>query len=191
MTGLSLNSAWTARMDSDTCSEILARFPGPVTLYPSRRKWLLLMAGCLLFAVGGIGEAHNGNAMDWLGVAFFGLGAIVPGLMLLHGAASIRLDSDGFEMTNLFRHARFHWQDASGFEAQFPPVLRAFAIPPPSWNKFVAFDNAKMRNSTSTRVIALLMKHNAQLGDTYGFSADELAKLMTQWRNLAVAARPR
>jgi hypothetical protein len=93
-------------MDSDTCSEILARFPGPVTLYPSRRKWLLLMAGCLLFAVGGIGEAHNGNAMDWLGVAFFGLGAIVPGLMLLHGAASIRLDSDGFEMTNLFRHAR-------------------------------------------------------------------------------------
>ena len=178
-------------MDSDTCSEILARFPGPVTLYPSRRKWLLLMAGCLLFAVGGIGEAHNGNAMDWLGVAFFGLGAIVPGLMLLHGAASIRLDSDGFEMTNLFRHARFRWQDASGFEAQFPPVLRAFAIPPPSWNKFVAFDNAKMRNSTSTRVIALLMKHNAQLGDTYGFSADELAKLMTQWRNLAVAARPR
>ena len=191
MTGLSLNSAWTARVDSDTCSEILARFPGPVTLYPSRRKWLLLMAGCLLFAVGGIGEAHNGNAMDWLGVAFFGLGAIVPGLMLLHGAASIRLDSDGFEMTNLFRHARFHWQDASGFEAQFPPVLRAFAIPPPSWNKFVAFDNAKMRNSTSTRVIALLMKHNAQLGDTYGFSADELAKLMTQWRNLAVAAHAR
>ena len=51
-------------MDSDTCNEILARFPGPVTLYPSRRKWLLLMAGCLLFAVGGIGEAHNGNAMD-------------------------------------------------------------------------------------------------------------------------------
>ena len=178
-------------MDSDTCSEILARFPGPVTLYPSRRKWLLLMAGCLLFAGVGIGGAYNGDAKDWLGVAFFGLGAIVPGLMLLHGAASIRLDSDGFEMTNLFRHARFHWQDASGFEAQFPPVLRASAIPPPSWNKFVAFDNAKMRNSTWTRVIALLMKHNAQLGDTYGFSADELAKLMTQWRNLAVAARPR
>ena len=43
-------------MDSDTCSEILARFPGPVTLYPSRRKWLLLMAGCLLFAVGNIDE---------------------------------------------------------------------------------------------------------------------------------------
>ena len=65
------------------------------------------------------------------------------------------------------------------------------AIPPPSWNKFVAFDNAKMRNSTWTRVIALLVKHNAQLGDTYGLSADELAKLMKQWRNLAVAARPR
>jgi hypothetical protein len=179
-------------MASDTTyNEILARFPGPVTLYPSRRKWLLLMAGCLLFAVGGIGEAYNGDAKDWLGVAFFGLGAIVPGLMLLHGAASLTLDADGFEMTNLFCHTRFRWRDASGFEAQFPPVLRASAIPPPSWNKFVAFDNAKMRNSTWTRVSALIMKHNAQLGDTYGFSADDLAKLMTQWRDLAVAALTR
>jgi hypothetical protein len=96
MTGWSLNSDWTGRMDSDTCNEILARFPGPVTLYPSRRKWLLLMVGCLLFAVGGAVEAYNGDAKEWLGVAFFGLGAIVPGLMLLHGAASLRLDADGF-----------------------------------------------------------------------------------------------
>ena len=140
---------------------------------------------------GGAGEAYNGDAKEWLGVAFFGLGAIVPGLMLLHGAASLRLDADGFKMTNLFRHTRFRWQDASGFEAQFPPVLRASAIQPPSWNKFVAFDNAKMRNSTWTRVSALIMKHNAQLGDTYGFSADDLAKLMTQWRDLAIAAHSR
>ena len=174
-------------MASDaTYNEILARFPGPVTLYPSRRKWLLLMAGCLLFAGVGIGGAYNGDAKDWLGVAFFGVGAIVPGLMLLHGAASLTLDADGFEMTNLFRHTRFHWRDASGFEAQFPPVLRASAIPPPSWNKFVAFDNTKMRNSTWTRVSALIMKHNALLGDTYGFSADDLAKLMRQWCDLAV-----
>jgi hypothetical protein len=85
-------------MASDaTYNEILARFPGPVTLYPSRRKWLLVMAGCLLFAVAGIGEAYNGDAKGWLGVVFFGLGAIVPGLMLLHGAASLTLDADGFE----------------------------------------------------------------------------------------------
>ena len=179
-------------MASDaTYNEILARFPGPVTLYPSRRKWLLVMGGCLLFAVAGIGEAYNGDAKDWLGVAFFGLGAIVPSLMLLHGAASLTLDADGFEMTNLFRHTRFHWRDASGFEAQFPPVLRVSAIPPPSWNKFVAFDNAKMRNSTWARVSALIMSHNALLGDTYGFSADDLAKLMRQWCDLAVAAHAR
>ena len=169
-----------------THNEILARFPGPVTLYPSRRKWLLVLMGCLLFA--GIGVAHNDDASDWFGVAFFGLGAIVSGLMLLHGAASLTLNADGFEMTNLFRRTRFLWQAAAGFEAQFPPVLRASAIPPPSWKKFVAFDNAKMQNSTWTRVSALMMKHNAQLGDTYGFGADDLAGLMTQWRDLAAAA---
>jgi hypothetical protein len=43
-----------------------------------------------------------------------------------------------------------------------------------------------MRNSTWTRVSALIMKHNALLGDTYGFSADDLAKLMRQWCDLAV-----
>ena len=48
-----------------------------------------------------------------------------------------------------------------------------------------------MGNSTWTRVSALIMKHNAQLGDTYGFSADDLAKLMTQWRDLAIAAHTR
>jgi len=91
-----------------------------------------------------------GYVMDHIGLKLgFGLFALAWAcIMMLHGAASLKLDADGFEMTNLFRHARFHWQDASGFEAQFPPVLRASAIPPPSWNKFVAFDNAKMRNST-------------------------------------------
>lgn len=180
-------------MASDTTrNEILARFPGPVTLYPSRRKWLLLMVGCLLFAVAGIWDTYNNrDATGWLGVAFFGLGAIVPALMLLHGAASLTLDADGFEMTIFYRHTRFRWEGSSGFEAQFPPVLRASAIPPPSWNKFVAFDNAKMQNTTLTRISALIMKHNAQLGDTYGFSADDLAKLMTQWCDLALAVRLR
>ena len=68
-------------MASDATYNEIWSLSGPVTLYHSRRKWLLLMAGCLLFAVGGIGEAYNGDAKDWLGVAFFGLGAIVPGLM--------------------------------------------------------------------------------------------------------------
>ena len=36
-------------MASITASEILSRFPGMVTLYPSRRKWLLILAGSLVF----------------------------------------------------------------------------------------------------------------------------------------------
>lgn len=168
-------------MASDTTrDEILARFPGPVTLYPSRRRWLLMVVGCLLFAVG-VWVTGNGNWNSWLGVGFFTFGAIISGIMMLHGAASLTLDAQGFAMTNLYRGNRWQWQDAAGFEAETLPR---------SWQKFVAFDNAKMQNSTWARINhALFSKHNAALGDTYGLSAVDLAKLMTQWRDLAIAAR--
>jgi hypothetical protein len=168
-------------MASDTTrNEILARFPGPVTLYPSRRRWLLIMAGCSLFAVG-IWVTGKGDWTSWLAVAFFAIGAIMSGIMMLHGAAALTLDAQGFEMINLYRANRWQWQDASGFEAETLPR---------SWQKFVAFDNAKMQNSTWTRINhALFSKHNAALGDNYGLSAVDLAKLMTRWRDLAIAAR--
>ncbi len=42
-------------------SEILSRFPGPVTLYPSRKKWLLVCAGGALFAIGGVWMVRSGE----------------------------------------------------------------------------------------------------------------------------------
>jgi len=29
--------------------ELLERFPGPITLHPSQRKWLAILAGCAVF----------------------------------------------------------------------------------------------------------------------------------------------
>ena len=44
----------------DNTAEMLARFPGPVRLYPSRKKWLLVFAGGAAFTAGGILMIRSG-----------------------------------------------------------------------------------------------------------------------------------
>jgi hypothetical protein len=49
---------------------IESRFPGPVTLYPSRAKWLLVCAGGTLFAAGGGLMIGQGDARGWFMLNF-------------------------------------------------------------------------------------------------------------------------
>jgi hypothetical protein len=103
---------------------VLARFPGPVTLYPSRKKWLLVLAGGAVFAVGGALMIRDGDPTGWFVLVFFAAVALVAAAVLLPGAGALTLDRDGFEITNLFRHHRIRWQDASGFTASRIPPAR-------------------------------------------------------------------
>lgn len=157
-------------------SQILARFPGPVTLYPSRKKWLLLLLAGLAFTLAGIWMVATAAPEGWFVLIFFGSGAIVSIVMLLPGASSLVLERDGFAITSLFRSHYARWQDVS----VFAPMAIPFAP-----QKMVSFDDA----SASTKFVAKLSTgiagHNSALPDTYGMSADELARLMTQWRDHA------
>ena len=119
---------------SSAPAAILSRFPGPVVLVPSRRKWLFVLGGSLAFVAIGLWVRHDDPLWGWLGVGFFGIAALVGALMLLPGAGGLRLDSDGFEMTNLFRRHRCRWTEVSEFE-----VVRL----PPSRQKMVVFDDAR------------------------------------------------
>ena len=157
---------------------ILSRFPGPVTLYPSRRKWLLVLLGCALFTAGGIVMVSRAAGGGWFVAVFFAVGAIVAALMLLPGAGALALDADGFQATKLFRRHRTRWQDVTGFAAV--KIL-------PSMQKMVVFDDIKMTGRTIAKLDAAITGHNAGLPDTYGLSGDDLARLMTQWRQRAAA----
>jgi hypothetical protein len=57
-------------------AEILSRFPGPVTLHPSRMKWLLVFAGGALFATGGGLMVADGKGTGWFVLIFFVLVAL-------------------------------------------------------------------------------------------------------------------
>jgi hypothetical protein len=156
---------------------ILRRFPGPVTLFASRKKWLLVFLGSAVFAAGGVWMVEKGASGGWFVLIVFAVFAIIAGLMLVPSAGSLKLDRDGFEATSLFRSHRVRWQDATSFT----PV----AIPP-SMQKMVCYDNASLAGGALAKVNVAIAGHNAALPDSYGLAVDELARLMAQWRARAV-----
>ena len=71
--------------------------PTAVTLVPSRTKWLVLVIGGAGLA-GAILLAAGGDTAAMLIADLFALGAGFGAIMLRPGAASLRLDGNGFEM---------------------------------------------------------------------------------------------
>jgi len=158
-------------------ADLLARFPGPVTLYPSRRKWLLMFIGTALFAAGGAWMIRGGDAWGWFPLIFFGVCALVGLAAMLPHAGALALDGDGFEGTNLFRRPRSRWQNVSAFEARSIP---------PAHQLFVVYDDASVSARSLARINVAIVGRNAALPDTYGQPAKELASLLEQWRALAL-----
>jgi hypothetical protein len=157
--------------------EILSRFPGPIILYPSRTKWLLVLLGCAAFAAIGFWMIASENVFGWLLLLFFGTGAGLAFVALLPGASALKLDRRAFEITSLFRRYPVSWQAVSNFEAL--PIAT-------SGIKVVLFDNADEGHRVISNLNVAVSGHNAGLPDTYGMSAEELASLMVRWRESAV-----
>jgi hypothetical protein len=166
-------------MSSDPRADaILAKFPGPVTLSVSRRKWFLMLVGSGAFTAAGIAMASSNASTGWPGAIFFGLCTVVATVMLLPGAGMLRLDRDGFEVTSLFRRHRSRWPDTRGFES---------AAIPPSMIHRVVYDDANLSGKSIAWLNAMIAGHNAGLPDTFGLSsARDLADLMTRWRERAL-----
>ncbi len=121
---------------------MLAGFPGPVVLRPSRRKWLLILLGCAIFVAIGVLMVLQGQSLGWLPIIFFGIGAIVSSTLLLPGAAGLSLDANGFEATQYLRRHRTSWQNASNFV----PIKI-----PPANVLFVGYDDASIEDGASPK----------------------------------------
>src|SRR5215831_13159160 len=90
---------------------ILARFPGPVTLHPSRIKWLLVLLAGGVFTFGGYLMVSDGDSRGWFVLVFFAAVAIVAAILQLPGAGGLTLDRNGFRATSLFRGSSARWQE--------------------------------------------------------------------------------
>ena len=165
---------------SAEADKLLAGFPGPVFLRPSRRKWLRVLLGSAGFVAIGIWMVLQGQIWGWLCVIFFGLVSVTAlTLLLLPGVAALTLDANGFEVIQYFRRQRTSWLNTSDFE----PIKI-----PPANILLVGYDDATFGDSSIAKMNRSIAGRNAVIPDTFGLSADDLASLMTRWRERALSA---
>jgi hypothetical protein len=162
---------------------ILARFPGPVTLTPGRRKSLIALAACVaitavcvyLIATGRL-FGWEDTVMAWAAAAFFGAcAARALILLIVPSAAGLTLDDDGFEIASIVRRVHVPWRHVSGFRA---------AASGPGKDPRVSYEVRDTAAPPQSRTAA-----TRTLPDTYGLAADDLARLMDEWRQQALAQR--
>ena len=166
-----------AQIDIDvaTRSDNNGMSPAAVTLVPSRTKWLVMVIGGAGLA-GAILLGAGGDTAAMLIADFFALGAGFGAIMLRPGAASLRLDGNGFEITHIFRTQSFRWNEVSDFGV----ISLAYG------GQAVAFRTGKPRLNRWKKFNAVLTGgRDERLPDTYGMAAEDLVQLMNSWRHSA------
>lgn len=174
---------------------ILALFPGPVVLYFSRRRILFMLAVYiaalglmfwLLFSEHArtrdyVSGGHD-IAMVCVSILFWGALALRAVLMLLFPyTRSLKLSADGFEIGNVFRRVRLPWRDVSEFCVKARYLVPAKIGGPVDQVIYESLEeNAGRSDAKAPRV----------LPDLYGkprIRREELARLMNEWRDRALA----
>ena len=149
--------------------------PEQMTLYPSKLKWIGVSAIGFVFVAGGlIWALQEPGITPWICIAFFALVA-GTGLVQLLGGSSLQLDSEGFEQNMLGRKFACRWEDVSEFG-----TWRV------SGNQFVVFNRVKDRGTVMGPLNESLTGASAQLGDTFGMKAEDLAETMNAFRDRAL-----
>ena len=146
-------------------------------LRPSRVVSLLIAVGCAV-AVRGLWEIRGeaDRAAVWVGLAFFGFGAILGTLRLIPGASYLRLDPHGFTFCALFRRQTIAWADVSEFGVSERDAFNAYST--------VRFNFAPgyRKDSEARKLARELTGWEGALPGKYGRRAAALADSMNEWR---------
>jgi hypothetical protein len=179
----------------DRVSELLARFPGPVTLAASKWKWFALLAGGAVFTGDGIAEGINsGGLLNWLGVVFFGVLTAGGAVGIFFGGFKIALDGDGFTCRVVRQTERWRWTDVCDFAV----VEYAAGMQGASLRKQIGFNDRRLSKGTSQRLgeqmSAAMTGRDCFLPDIFGSSSfglpmEDLARLMSQWQERALSTQ--
>ncbi len=159
-----------------------ARVPLPMRLRTTRKSVLLLLVGSAAFVAGAFVILPGHPAAAYGGMAFFGLGVVVALIQLLPGSSYLDVDERGFTTCTMFRKGFVPWTDVAEF---YPCDI------PPSRRKLVAYRFAPgyTPHATVRKVLSAVAGAEAALPDTYGRSADDLARLLNTIRTERVGTR--
>jgi hypothetical protein len=194
---------------SDEVSVLLARFPGPLALDVSKRKFLVVVLAGAVFIAGGAWLIHHaaspayqpyggsnlgrllimlglhGAAADaaigWTMIVAGGLVATIGMLVLIPGAGAtgITLDANGFTMRSVFGRMRLYNWNDVDDFAVLP-ISAGFGD-----KKMVGFNRKSAKGGVSARWFGC----NSTLPGSYGLTVENFVRLMALWRERALSQK--
>ena len=178
---------------SPSSQDTIASFPGPVVFFSTRPKlWFLVFFEIVTILTSSfailIGLWHL-EARFAVGIGLLGLLYSVAFGIKLAGlsspdAISLRLTSSGFEVVAGLQKRTFLWTQVSDFD-----VLRGRRSA-----KIVFRYDGPHRSSFRVGLnwldAAFAKGRNAYLPETYGLRTEDLVRVLTTWRELAVGSGP-
>ncbi|MEO1405740.1 MAG: hypothetical protein AAFV54_04530 [Pseudomonadota bacterium] len=161
-----------------------SQLPETLILKSSRLKWFGLLALTAPLFASGVALVLIGDAgwLGWLGLIFFGACEAVF-LYQLIWPGQLTLNEDGFEQVLVGRKLAHKWTDVLSFDVY---GLKSGFL---TTNQFVCFDRVEDDGKAVASINRALVGASAQLGDTFGMKAVELAALMNDFRARALNAR--
>jgi hypothetical protein len=166
-----MSPTWTL---SDEATRVLSQFPGPVTLQPGWRLkgwamfnlFVMLVVLALPILVYADNNGRHATPILVVGIpsSIAALGFTYVSIKILLASNLLVLDGAGLEYQVRGTPRRVSWKDADRFKVYMAR----------EWLRFVVFEDASRKREFS------------RLPDTYGFTAIDLVRLLTEWRTLAL-----
>ncbi|HEV2415545.1 MAG TPA: hypothetical protein VGX27_12110 [Candidatus Dormibacteraeota bacterium] len=160
-----------------------------VLLRPSKRRWSLLLLGCVVLLLGGVGLIASGAQLDsspfgigdphvwiWVSVIFFALGIPISLAQMFSGRVYLELTPEGFTISRLTGHSDYRWSSVGDFSTE-NSTYRGVTI-----GKRVVFVGPSTVAEGHQRLTDFMSMIGGRLPDTYGMRAEDLAALMNRWR---------
>jgi hypothetical protein len=150
-------------------------------LYPRRTKWILAVLGSGVFNAAGIAMIAGGNRSGFFVAGFFGLCFVAGFVSLWPSSSYLELDSEGFVIRNLFQETRSPWSDIESFSVRRIGLRRMVGITFAPHYAPLAKSRAAVRSVVGVE---------GSFPDTYGRSADELARLLNEYLEKCTSRTP-
>lgn len=185
-TAMAVTSLWPQLLLDRHLSrdDLMSRFPGPVVLRASPRRHLVLMLSSAGFAAAlawilfyDEGWSLSARILLWPGLILFGGGSLLMLAMLIR-RPSLTLSIEGLLLDNLWRRGLMRWNDVGTFAVWSDPVA---GMP------LVVFDDHTGQGPAIGRFDRTLTGRNASLPDGFGLLPEDLAVLLGQWQERALA----
>jgi hypothetical protein len=173
----------------------IRRAPERQVLRPSKRKWTLILLGCVALDSGALWLIRTGAPLEappfpigdatlwvWFGVVLFAVGIPMSLVVMFSGRYYLELTREGFTIGDLVRPRSFRWLAVGPFDVEKRITPQGIV-----YRKVVRFEGVSTALEGLGKVTEL-MKPLGQLPDTYGMRAEDLAALMNRyWKARHVA----